>query len=89
MHPGIQIGVQVSPFVIELSAIMKLKTTVTSKNEQISHIVNLNTIRFYLIFPTFSFDRIELISEYINDVELRDQHSKPMSKNTSSVSEYE
>jgi len=68
VQPGTQIGVQVSPLVIELSAIIKLKIIVTSakKTEYEQWTQKL----------TFSFDFFEFVSEYIDDVEVGDDHAK-------------
>lgn len=68
VQPGTQIGVHVSPFVIELSDIMKLKITVTSKPEQ-----RQTSSRLKL---TFGLDLIELIREYIDHVQVCNHHSK-------------
>ena len=68
VQPGTQIGVQVSPLVIELSAIIKLKIIVTStKNTEYEQ---------WTQTLTFSFDFFEFVSEYIDDVEVGDDHAK-------------
>jgi len=68
VQPGTQIGVQVSPLVIELSAIIKLKIIVTSKKN--------TEYEQWTQKLTFSFDFFEFVSEYIDDVEVGDDHAK-------------
>ncbi len=68
VQPGTQIGVQVSPLVIELSAIIKLKIIVTSAKK--------TEYEQWTQTLTFSFDFFEFVSEYIDDVEVGDDHAK-------------
>lgn len=68
VQPGTQIGVQVSPLVIELSAIIKLKIIVTSAKK--------TEYEQWTQTLTFSFDFFEFVSEYIDDIEVGDDHAK-------------
>ena len=54
-------GVHVSPLVIELSAIMKLKITVTS-------IINKGLLIKLVVLLTFRFDLVKFIREYIDHI---------------------
>ena len=70
VQPGMQIGVHVSPFVIELRAIMKLNITNTSKDRARM----ISVLKDYFMLLTFRLYLTIVISEYIDDVELRDYH---------------
>ena len=72
VQPGTQMGVHVSPLVIEFRAIMKLKMTVTSENDKIQVTIAL------IVTPilTFGLDLIKFVREYIDHVKTRDHHAK-------------
>ena len=61
VQPGTQMGVHVSPLVIELSAIMKLKITVTS-------VINKGLLIKLVVLLTFRFDLVKFIREYIDHI---------------------
>ena len=63
VQPGTQIGVHVSPLVIELRAIMKLKITATS-TQQLSSFKTFSDV----MLLTLSFDLVEFVCEYIDDI---------------------